>query len=251
MPPKKRKPGPVPKEALRYFKSKKIKVSFGKPEWNEDHAVAFTVAKIAEADILADVHASLTRAIETGQSFDTWAKGITGRFDDSGWSNYHGGKQTPSRLKTIYDTNQRVARSVGQWDRIQRTKATQPFLVYQLGSSIRHRPEHVELEGIIRAVDDPFWDFAMPPNGFRCKCYVEQLTRAREKNETSTPMPRVTQEPFKNTRTGKTVSLPTIKVDGVKKPIVQPGFNNNPGKIDRQKQADVNLKQAERDAKTR
>ena len=36
---------------------------------------------------------------------------------------------TPRRLKTIYVTNAWVARAVGQWERIQRTKDARPWLV--------------------------------------------------------------------------------------------------------------------------
>ena len=50
---------------------------------------------------------------------------------------------SPRRLKTIYSTNMRTARAAGQWERIQRTKATHPYLLYELGPSGEHRPEHV------------------------------------------------------------------------------------------------------------
>lgn len=88
----------------------------------------------------------------------------------------------------------RTARAAGQWERIQRTKDTHPSLLYQLGPSKEHRPEHVEWHGLLLHVDDPFWREHFPPNGWGCKCWVRQVSRREaarlEKSGITAPDPR-------------------------------------------------------------
>lgn len=171
-------PPPVPREAILYFQSKGLTPAFSyRDVWREEHNVAFTVAKVMEADILASVQKSLLSAIEDGTTFDEWKKDIKPTLDKSGWSSYVNPSAQPHRLVTIFETNMRVARAVGQWQRIVRTRRALPYLVYELGPSERHRPAHVAMAGIIRPVDDEFWAQAMPPNGWGCKCHVRQITK--------------------------------------------------------------------------
>lgn len=81
------------------------------------------------------------------------------------------------RLRTIYDTNMRTARSAGQWDRIQRTKRAMPYLLYTLGPSREHRAEHLKWADLCLPVDDPFWQTHIGPNGWGCKCGVRQVSK--------------------------------------------------------------------------
>ena len=166
MPPKATSPGPVPQDALDYFDEKEITPGFNHTDvWEEEHDVAFTVAKLMEEDILEDVRDLTRRALEEGTPFREYAKELKGLLDESGWSNYNQEKPLMRRLRTIYETNMRTARATGQWQRIERTKRLRPNLLYQLGSSQRHRPVHVDWEGTILPVDSSFWSYAMPPNG--------------------------------------------------------------------------------------
>lgn len=172
-------PGPVPKAALDFFGAKGLRPSFSyKDVWAEEHTNAFTVAKIAETDILAQVQQSLLTALEAGVPFKQWAGGIKEQFDRSGWSDYQGtAKQRQARLRVIYQTNLRTARAVGQWERVQETKNVTPYFQYNLGASVNHRPEHEEIAGTLLPVDDQFWDTAFPPNGYGCQCYLQTLTQ--------------------------------------------------------------------------
>ena len=55
MPPDYR-PGPVPREALDFFRAKGWKVGFDyRDVWRQEHATAFTVAKVMRADVLLDI----------------------------------------------------------------------------------------------------------------------------------------------------------------------------------------------------
>jgi hypothetical protein len=46
----------------------------------------------------------------------------------------------------------------------------------------RVRPEHAQMNGYIKLVDDKFWDTYMPPNGWNCRCDVIQLDEGIETN---------------------------------------------------------------------
>lgn len=263
-------PGPPPVEALKYFRAKGLKPSWSYKEvWAEEHAVAFTVAKSAGFDILGDVRAAVDKAMASGQTFEQFKKELRPVLQAKGW---WGRKEatdpltgevrevqlgSPRRLRTIYDANLRTARAAGQWERVQRTKRALPYLLYELGPSREHRPDHVQWHGLLLPVDDPWWGSHMPPNGWGCKCRVRQVSRpeaarlekdgapwqAQETDpETGLPtgrlldrrMPVRTEAPpivrreWINKRTGEVLQVP-VGID--------PGWDYNPGVAGRMAQA--------------
>lgn len=216
------RPGPPPKEAAEFFEEKGLKVGFDyRDVWKEEHNYAFTIAKVVERDVLNDVKGLLERALVEGLTFKEFQANVKPMLDRSGWTNYNTATPEVQRLKTIYQTNTRMARGVGQWQRIERTKKTLPYLVYKLGPSRVHRPEHVALEGTTLPVEDPFWDYAMPPNGYGCRCHVIQITKRRAEAQGVSETPDPDLREWTNTRTGNVELVPNH---------VQPGFNFNPGK---------------------
>ena len=87
-------------------------------------------------------------------------------------------------LRTEFDTTIAQAQSASKWTDIQKDKDVLPLLQYETAGDDRVRPEHAEWDGIVRPVNDPFWDNHMPPNGFNCRCIVKQLEKG-EKDTTS------------------------------------------------------------------
>jgi hypothetical protein len=227
-------PGPPPKEAIEFFRSKLWRVGFDFQDvWEQEHAIAFTVAKAMSYDILKDIRSGLDSALAEGKTFAQFKKELQPVLEDKGW---WGKKEmvdpitgetktaqlgSPRRLKVIYQTNLRSARSAGKWERIQRTKKLLPYLRYSLGPSEKHRPEHVAWEGLELLADDAWWDSHMPPNGWGCKCWVQQLTKA-EVDATGGPdeAPADEMQDWTNPRTGATEMVPKG---------ITPGFNFNPG----------------------
>lgn len=184
-------PGKVPRAVRKYLEGKGLKPSWDWDEvWQQEHAAAFTVAKAMGTDILEALRSAVDAAIEGGLPFAEFKKRVRDTLAELGWwgvQNRENPKTgeveavelgTPRRLKTIYVTNARVARAVGQWERIQRTKDSRPYLLYELGPSEHHRPEHVAWAGTILKVDDPAWGTMFPPNGWGCRCRVRQLSEA-------------------------------------------------------------------------
>jgi len=82
----------------------------------------------------------------------------------------------PYHLRTEFDNARTTAAQCGRWQQWMADKALFPYLKYVTMRDELVRAEHALLDGIVRAVDDPFWDMNYPPNGWNCRCDVEQLT---------------------------------------------------------------------------
>jgi hypothetical protein len=234
MPTSNRFPASPPKEALDYFRSKKLKPSFDyRDVWREEHGYAFTVAKGMQLDLLADIQNALGDALANGKTFQQFKKELTPVLQKQGWWGTQemedpvtGELRTvqlgsPRRLKVIYDTNMRTARAAGQWDRIKAREKTHPYLIYELGPSERHRVQHEQWAGKILPVDDPFWSSHFPPNGWGCKCHVRAMTaREAERNGGPSESPPLNKREWVNKRTGEIMQVPSG---------IDPGFDINPG----------------------
>lgn len=77
-------------------------------------------------------------------------------------------------LQAEYQTAVASARMGTKWREFERRKDTYPNLVYKTQLDNRVRPEHAQLNGITRPINDPFWKTHYPPNGWRCRCNVLQ-----------------------------------------------------------------------------
>jgi len=73
-------------------------------------------------------------------------------------------------LETEYNTAVRASRSAEQWLDVLETADLYPNLEYRPSGAADRRPEHEKLYGIIRPIQDSFWDTHLPPNGHGCKC---------------------------------------------------------------------------------
>lgn len=225
-----------PKEALDFFRQKGWRVGFDfRDVWRQEHVHAFTVAKAMTVDVLGSIRGELDRALAEGRTFRDFQKELTPTLQKLGWW----GRRTvtdpktgepvdaqlgsPRRLRTIYRANLRTARAAGQWERVQRTRRTHPFLLYRIGPSREHREQHVAWDGLILPADDPWWDAHMPPNGWGCKCRVRQLSR-REAERRGGPAeaPPTRMRRWRNKRTGRVERVP----EGI-----DPGWDTNPGKV--------------------
>ena len=214
-------PGPIPKDALDYFKAKDLRVGFDyRDVWGQEHVHAFTVAKMVQLDLLDAVRDAVEVALEKGQTFRQFSKELTPIVQQGGWwgrakrLDPKTGKKrrvqlgSPRRLRTIYQANMRSARAAGQWARIQRTKTTHPYLLYQLGPSETHRAQHAAWAGTLLPSDDPWWEDHFPPNGWGCKCWVRAVSRREaERVGGVTACPVADPVEWTNKRTGEALTV--------------------------------------------
>lgn len=225
-----------PQEAIDAFERKGYALTF---DWRdmqrEEHSRAFTVAKVASLDLLADIRAAVDAAISEGITLREFERRLTPVLQERGWW----GRQSmtdpltgetrdvqlgsPRRLRIIYDTNLRMAYAAGRWERIEQVADRRPWLRYVAVLDDRTRDEHRRWHDTVLRWDDPWWDQHAPPNGWNCRCTVQQLSDrdiARRGLAPSDPPERPARS-WVNRRTGEVRQVPGG---------VDPGFDYNVGR---------------------
>ncbi|RME98772.1 MAG: DUF935 family protein, partial [Bacteroidetes bacterium] len=81
-------------------------------------------------------------------------------------------------LATELLTFEAAAHSAGQWRDFMDRADIYPNLTFSTVGDDRVRPDHNLLDGIVKAVNDPFWDTHTPPLAWRCRCTLLQTDEA-------------------------------------------------------------------------
>ncbi|MEJ0012801.1 MAG: phage minor head protein [Bauldia sp.] len=212
-----------PVEAIDFLRRKvRVPTQRWTDVWQGMHSAAFVVAGAESDALLADFHEAVNRNIAEGRTLEQFRADFDRIVAAHGWS-YRGSRNWRSRM--IFQTNLRTAYSAGRWAQIQRLKATRPYLRYVAVMDERTRPLHRHWHDTVLSVDDPWWATHFPPNGWNCRCSVQQLSErdltryGLKVSERAPDSPLVAREI--NTRSGKvTVQVP----EGI-----DPGFAYNPG----------------------
>lgn len=224
-----------PAEAIKALEEKGYKIGWDwRDTWNEEHERAFTVAKAARLDLLADIRTAVEDALVNGTLLRDFTKELRPILESKGWwgeklvTNPETGEEelvqlgSPSRLRVIYETNLRMSQAAGRYERMQRLKAQRPYGRYIAMPNAR--PEHRAWHGVVLPLDDGWWETHTPPNGWGCKCKMQQLS-ARDLERygyaVDDEAPPIDLIAWKNDRTGETSMIPKG---------IDPGFALNPGK---------------------
>ncbi|EGF92433.1 F protein [Asticcacaulis biprosthecium C19] len=226
-----------PKDAIAYFRSKGLQPSFAWQDvWQDQHAQAFTVAKMLQVQLLEDTRAIVDQALAEGWTQAMFDAELAPRLKAAGWW----GKQlmgdpdtgevklvqlgSKRRLKTIFQTNLRVAHQVGNWQRAWAVRATTPYMMFRHNSVRFPRLEHKAWDGTILPITDAWWDTHYPPCAWGCKCTTMSLSQAmldqRKLKVTLKPV-RFPPKAYVNPRTGEPATI-----EGG----IDPGWNYNVGK---------------------
>ncbi|WP_311272375.1 MULTISPECIES: phage minor head protein [unclassified Rhizobium] len=182
-----------PSSVTDYFDGKSNAPAFSWLEvWAEEHAYKFTVAKAVELDVLNAFRSTISSSLASGRGFENWKPEIEKELTKLGWwgprmvSDPSGvdpdrmvNFASDRRLRNIFWSNMNSARSAGQWERAQRSKAVLPYALYLRTTSSDPRREHLVWVGVILPIDHPFWTTHWPPNGWGCKCQIRMIS-ARE-----------------------------------------------------------------------
>lgn len=242
-----------PAEAIAYMQGRQqVATTFDAHAlWQDEHSRAFTVSRLARADLLQALQGSLAKSVDGDLTRRDWIRSTEKLLQGAGW---WGTKEVidprtgevkktrfdHARLQLIFDTNVRQAQSAGQWQRMLRNKRTHPFARYSTMDDGRVRPQHAAWNNVTLPLDHPWWSMHRPPNGWRCRCRVVGVSRREyeagvvqdrpgaatdiDAPERTTPMvkeaPPVNLVPWQNPANGQLQYIP----DGI-----DPGFDYNPG----------------------
>lgn len=127
---------------------------------------ASTVSYLAGLDQIESVLSSAYKVLESGGTFADFQKLV----DESGI------ELSEAHLDNVFRTNIQNAYARGKWSHQQQNKDKRPYLEYMAINDSRVRPSHLALDGVIRHIDDPFWQKYYPTNGFRCRCTTTAIT---------------------------------------------------------------------------
>ncbi|MFA7269879.1 MAG: phage minor head protein [Sterolibacterium sp.] len=230
-----------PEEAVAYMQARGLLTQTfdWRDLWHEEHAHQFTVSRLARLDLLQAIHDGITLSVKGELGRRDFMRGIKDILVTEGWWGEKAvidpktgdtviTKFDANRLKLIYDINTRQAYSAGLWQRIERNKATSPYIRYITKRDERVRASHKAWDNLTLPVDHPFWNTHTPPNGWRCRCRIMSMSQAEyDKGLSPTGQQLVKQAPpeefveWKNKRTGEVMQVPKG---------VSPGFDYNPGK---------------------
>jgi SPP1 gp7 family putative phage head morphogenesis protein len=184
----------------------------------EEHALQFTVSRLASVDLLAELRQMIIDSVEGDLSRTDFIRDARSALARKGWWGLNEVEDpvtgetvttrfNPTRLKLIYDTNVRQAAVAGQWERIEETKELFPYLRYVTQQDEKVRESHRAFHNVVLPVDDPWWNTHMPINAYRCRCRVIQVTQrqydrgfssSRPGGETDRNAP-IVRTPFKKT----------------------------------------------------
>lgn len=143
------------------------RVPLTRSEWDQLAADArqraFTVATMETAEAVAAAQRSIETAMRDGKPASA-AKSLG---------------LNPALAETVVRNAVLGAYAAGQWQAIQQTKDSRPFVQYDTAGDERVRPAHAALDGRVFAVDDPELGRIYPPNGHRCRCTVRTLSQSQ------------------------------------------------------------------------
>ena len=174
---------------------------------------AFFSARVAEADLLGELHRK-AQAVAEGRMTKAQARRLIREFFVGDGADAlaalgfappkdaKGVAQLASipRLELIVDTNVRMAQETGHYKKWESLKDVYPYGVWHVGYSKVHRESHLERDGKIYAFDHPIWRESPPGGEFNCHCRRELMT-AREL-ATSGKMPVPENVPFQSSSLG-------------------------------------------------
>ena len=178
-----------PLDNIAFLMAKKPELHFDYDEIQfEAHQRAFTVAKVTQIDLLAEIQASLENAFVEGQGYNEWIKELKPTLQKAGWlgksvevTNPKTGEKKmievgSSRLKRIFYTNARTAYAQSE-ARAGYKLPLSEYIRYVAILDNRTRVEHRAFHGKIAHRDDAFWKKNYPPNGWNCRCSVEFISK--------------------------------------------------------------------------
>lgn len=139
------------------------------------HYLGFTIAGIAQLDVVREVHESILDAISNGTPFEEWQKEIADTLTHA-W-----GRSDSFRVETIFRNAVQQAYNAGRSRQMRAPEVIQfrPFGLFDGISDSRQSPICKACDGTVLALDDPWWGTHTPQLHHRCRSRIVNLTRAQ------------------------------------------------------------------------
>lgn len=136
--------------------------------------LAFTVSGYTSAEMLNLFYEEVKKALEQGTTVAEFKDTMNGFLEQKGYegiSNF--------QADNIFRTNIQTAFQVGHYEQMTEpmVKKLRPYWQYDAVNDRSTRPTHRAMDGKVFEADSPIWDTWYPPNGFRCRCSVNTLSK--------------------------------------------------------------------------
>lgn len=137
---------------------------------------AFTVANVAQLDLVVDVHKAIDAAVAKGTTLADFKKEIGPRLA----AEWQGTVKNPgARLETIFRTNVQIAYGAGRYQQAAQVADRRPYWRFDGLKDSRQSKICRPLSGVIRRWDDPWWKSRIPPLHFQCRSSFTTLTESQ------------------------------------------------------------------------
>lgn len=131
-------------------------------------SLAFTVSGVERMSSIESILGSLNEAFDNNMTFEDWQESFN--VDDLALI-------SDARRETVFRTFMTTEYNRGRIELGLDESNDLNYLKYQAIIDDRTRPNHEANDGIMRPVDDAFWERNLPPLGFNCRCFVLNVSR--------------------------------------------------------------------------
>ncbi|MDX2008208.1 MAG: phage minor head protein [Meiothermus sp.] len=178
-------PNPVdPAEAIAWFRAR---LPLTDPQFRaleaEARARAFFVSGLTRLELVQQVFDRLDSALAKGDTLEEFKAGLPAALQGA-W-----GTGSAHRLGLIFDTNLQSAYGAGRWKSADAVRESRPFWGLAVVLDGRTSKICLNLRGVIRPADDPFWDTHVPPLHYRCRTALVTYSREQAEARGVTPTP--------------------------------------------------------------
>ncbi len=170
-------------EAIEYFLDR---VPLGDEEFDslsvDEKDFAWTVASVAQADVVATVFDAIQRAVEEGTTFEEFADDVGDELEAA----WNGSVANPgARLATIFRTTTQSAYGEGRYKQLSdpSVKEARPYWKFDAIEDDRTSDVCDECDGTVLPADDGWWDSHNPPLHFNCRSNVRALSEEEAADE--------------------------------------------------------------------
>jgi hypothetical protein len=140
---------------------------------DDEKEFAFTVAGVAQAELVADAYEAVLRAIEDGTDLDDFKADVGEQLTES-W-----GGEDPGQLENIFRTNVMGAYNAGRYAAATapELKRERPYWRMETVDDSRQSDICQEVRDVCLPADHWWWQTHYPPLHYNCRDHVATLTK--------------------------------------------------------------------------